>query len=156
MNPLDDKRLHKAHKAELASFINKARDNEKSRGMSDVYITDHTPTQKKYLTKTKADDEAFFRYHQSVKEMNDSYQKRAPAHKPYKSRYPRGSLAQRIFDPLATAYTDENGTLTVDINDDDMSALKPATQTQFEKYSVQEEIEIDDEDEMLRFVHEED
>lgn len=31
----------------------------------------------------------------------------------YSGRYPLGSLAQKIFEPLATAKKDENGTLVV-------------------------------------------
>ena len=67
----------------------------------------------------------------------------------YTGRYPRGSIAQRYFEPLATAQRDENGTIVVDIEEGDLDKLHTTTKEQWEKYaSANEEIEIEDEDEM--------
>lgn len=46
----DNERTHRAHKAELQSYIAAALAKEKGRPLADVYITDHKPRQKKYHT----------------------------------------------------------------------------------------------------------
>ena len=72
-------------------------------------MTDHSGKQQKFATLSKKDDETFFRYKQALQEYN------AEAPKPLNilriERYERGTLLQRVFDPLAGAVRDENGTL---------------------------------------------
>lgn len=62
----------RAHKAEIQTYIANALAKEKARGLNEVYITDHTPRQKRYHTANKKEDEDFYRYEQSLKEYNEA------------------------------------------------------------------------------------
>lgn len=62
----------RAHKAEIQSYIANALAKEKARGLSEVYITDHTPRQKRYHTANSKEDADFYRYEQSLKEYNEA------------------------------------------------------------------------------------
>lgn len=83
--------------------------------MEDVYITDHKPREKKYHTNSKKEDEAFYKYEQSLKEYMDAPIEAAEPAKVYSGRYKRGSLAQKMFDPLAMATKNEDGTLIFEV-----------------------------------------
>jgi hypothetical protein len=65
-----------------------------------VYVTNHEPRVKKYLTISSQEDESYYRYLKSVEEYNQVAQPEAEK-KPFK--FEKGSLLQKIFDPLATA-----------------------------------------------------
>lgn len=64
-------RTCREHKKEIQNYISQALAKEKGRGLKDVYITDHKPRQKKYHTNNKAEDLAFYKYEQSLKDYND-------------------------------------------------------------------------------------
>jgi hypothetical protein len=85
--------------------------------MEDVYITDHTPKEQRYHTGSVAEDKDFFRYSQSVAEFNATSTTPATPQLEYNSKYKRGSLAQRMFDPLASAKRLSNGTLFVEVSE---------------------------------------
>jgi hypothetical protein len=111
---INDPKMVRAFKAEIGGYINEALDHEKERRMQEVYITDHSHKKKMFLTNSKKEDKEFFRIAESLKEWNAAPVKKNEA--AYSGRYPRGSLAQRVFEPLALTKRDENGTLVVDLN----------------------------------------
>lgn len=84
-------------------------DNSESKGtLKNVYLTDHTPKEKKYFTLNKEEDEKFFKYKKSLEEYNSTIsikKSTAPIH------WGKGSLMQKILDPLAGAQRLENGAL---------------------------------------------
>ena len=82
--------------------------------MKDVYITDHVKKAEKFLTFSEEEDEHFFKYSQALNNYKVSDFVKP---KPTKGKYERGSLAQRIFDPLAGARRNENGTLVYEVVD---------------------------------------
>jgi hypothetical protein len=67
---------------------------------------------------SKKDDETFFRYKQALSEYNAEAPR--PLIAPRAERYERGSLLQRVFDPLAGAVRDENGTLIYRLQDKEL------------------------------------
>lgn len=107
-NRVNDPVQRKQQRDEISSFIAKAQKYEEEQLLKDVYVTDHTPKQARYSTTNKKDDENFFRYQQALEEYNNQPTKSLVSKK---ERYERGSLLQKIFDPLAGAERQENGTL---------------------------------------------
>jgi hypothetical protein len=85
--------------------------------MKDVYVTDHKRKAQKLLTFTEEEDEQFFKYHQS---LNSYKEKVRIASKPA-LKFEKGSLQQRIFDPLAGATRNAQGTLVYEMVDRDFS-----------------------------------
>lgn len=96
-------------KREIESYVAETLELEAAAQLQDVYVTDRVPKQKRFATTNKAEDEQFFRYKQAL----DQYNAEKPASFAAKKaeRYERGSLLQRVFDPLAGAVRLENGAL---------------------------------------------
>ncbi len=113
-----DKVQYQQFKDEIEAYVAKAYQKELEAEMKDVYVTDHTPKQKKFATLGKQDDENFFKYKQALQEYNSEVPK--PLVTPKKERYERGTLLQRVFDPLAGAEKDENGTLVYTVQDKEL------------------------------------
>ncbi len=76
-------------------------------------MTNHEPRQKKYLTATSDEDEQFYRYKQSLAQYNSEVV--PPRIRPSFGRYERGTLLQRILDPLAGAEKLDNGALFYEV-----------------------------------------
>ena len=95
---------------------------EKELKLEDVYVTDHEPVAKKYLTNGEEEDQDFYEYEQA---LADYYQDGA-AKAPYGDggRYPKGSLMQRIVDPFAGAPRDEDGAIVYTVTDAELAPLK--------------------------------
>lgn len=53
-------------KEEIEAYINKAMQDEMDEDMSEVYVTNHEPKQKKFTTIKKSEDEEFFKYKQAL------------------------------------------------------------------------------------------
>jgi spore germination cell wall hydrolase CwlJ-like protein len=49
-------------KEEIENFINKAYEIDQEAQLEDVYVTNHEPRQKKFLTASSQEDEQFYRY----------------------------------------------------------------------------------------------
>lgn len=112
-------------------------------------MTKHEPKEKKYMTTNRKEDEEFFRYKQALKAYNAKSEAKPPK-KDFK--YEKGTLLQKIFDPMAGAERLENGALfykledkelTPDLNNDDK--LK----AEFERFKALNEgvLEVSEEDE---------
>ena len=83
-----DPETKKRMKEEIESVIGKIYEKEMMEQWKDVYVTDHTPRDKKYFTLNKKEDEDFFKYTQSLKEYNTV--KELPRSES-KSQYEKGS-----------------------------------------------------------------
>ena len=108
--------LRKAMEEEVAAYIEKAQQEDaEEQYLSNVYTTDHVPKQKKFNTLSDAEDRQFFEHLKRIEDYNrDSAQS-----KPAARRFEKGSLLQRITDPLAGAVRLENGTRYYELNDQD-------------------------------------
>ena len=145
---LNDPQRIARHKAELQSYISAAQLKEKSRGMKDVYITDHTPKEQRFHTANASEDKDFFRYSQSVAEFNASSSMPATSDSQYNSKYKRGSLAQRMFDPLASAKRLPNGTLFVEVTEAELGDMsEDSMRKAYERLNDQSEMEFGEDEE---------
>lgn len=106
------------NKYEIQKYISDVIESQTDDAMKDVYITDHIKKTDKLLTFSEEEDEQFYKYHQSL----NSYKKKTSlSTQQPKLKYEKGSLAQRIFDPLAGATRNENGTLVYEVADNELS-----------------------------------
>ena len=71
--------------------------------MKDVYITDHKAKPQRLNTTNSKDDEQFYRYYQSLEKYNAEAKVASRISQYESGRFERGSLAQRVFEPLAGA-----------------------------------------------------
>lgn len=113
-NKPGDIEQRKRQKEEIEAYIQSAYRKEMDAELKNVYVTDHTPKQRKYATINSQEDEQFYRYKQALQDYNSE------AHSGnfatfQRERYPRGSLLQRIFDPLAGAQRLENGAIFYEV-----------------------------------------
>ena len=63
-------------KNEIESVISKAYTKDAAIKMKDVYVTNHEPKDKKYVTISAKEDQEFYRYKKSVEEYNNGLIKR--------------------------------------------------------------------------------
>lgn len=106
-------------KEEIEAYIQKVYMDEQKALLKDVYVTDHKPKQAKYSTINNKDDEQFYKYKQSLHEYNSTPAE--PVFVPKRERYPRGSLLQKAFDPLAGAQRLENGAIFYQVQDSELN-----------------------------------
>jgi len=95
---------------ELAKYIDDCYEHERLEKFKDVYVTDHSPVDPKYVTGSEEEDLDYFEYQKSL----DAYHGDSSGQKTMgarASKYEKGSLMQRIMDPLANATKDENGSI---------------------------------------------
>ena len=67
-----DKQIKLKVKEELEAFINNAYEEDANYQLKDVYVTDHTPKDKKFFTINKNEDEQFYKYKKALAEYNSS------------------------------------------------------------------------------------
>jgi beta-lactamase superfamily II metal-dependent hydrolase len=82
-------------------------------------VTDHVAKADKLVTHSSSEDLQFYQYKQKLAEYNKAAVK--PSVPAPKRKYEVGSLAQRIFDPLAGAKRDQNGTLIYTVEDKEIN-----------------------------------
>jgi len=89
--------------------------------MKDVYVTDHKHVAKKFVTLSDEEDMEYYRYVKSLEEYNKESENLHRINRFSAGRFEKGSLKQRIFEPLADAQTLENGTVFYEVSDKEMS-----------------------------------
>jgi len=107
-DPSDQERQFMAN--EIGKYIDDCYEHERLEKFKDVYVTDHSPVDPKYVTGGEEEDLDYFEYQKSLDayHADDTKQKAAASGT---SKYEKGSLMQRIMDPLADATRDENGSI---------------------------------------------
>ena len=106
--------LRKKMESEVAQFLEKAKqEDQEEQYLSNVYTTDHVPKQKKFNTLSGDEDRQFFEHLKRIEEYN----KDVGTKKAESKKFEKGSLLQRITDPLANAVRLENGTRFYELND---------------------------------------
>lgn len=113
------KASRKAMKREITEYIEDVYHSQIADKMKDVYVTDHKPKPSKYLTFSEEEDAMFFKYRQSLDNYKTS--KKEKVIQPAYSKFEKGSYKQRVFDPLAGARRDENGTLVYNLEDKEIA-----------------------------------
>ncbi len=121
LNPNNgDPRAIRAEYQELYDYFNWVKVEQQKEAMKDVYVTDHKYRAPKLHTLSEEEDAQFHAYMQSL----ESYQK---APKPARvsqfesGKYPRGSLRQKLFEPLAGARRNAEGTLVFEMSERDVA-----------------------------------
>ena len=109
-------------KAEVGAFLANAKKQMLEDEMSKVYVTDHKPAVKKFSTLSEEEDQEYFNYVQSLEAYNKEDAGPKNVSRFESGRYERGTLLQRIFEPLAGAKTLESGTVFLEISDKDVAS----------------------------------
>ena len=137
------------HKSEVIAFLRKTDEAMRASEMKDVYVTDHQPVAKKYVTLSEEEDQEYYNYLRQLEDYNA--QPSSTRVSRYESgRYERGSLKQRIFEPLAGARKLENGTLFYEVSDAEIADLvdEGRLRKQFDNLKEVSAIEAEDDDEV--------
>ena len=135
--------------AEVGAFLEEADRKMLERELKDVYVTDHKAKAKKFSTLSDEEDQEYFEY---IRRLED-YNKREMGTRVSRfesGRYERGSMKQRVFEPLAGARTLENGTLFLELSDKDFGdqLQEDKLRATFEKMRNLEALEGEDEAEI--------
>lgn len=121
---INDPQQKKAQEAELSAYIESCYSYEKERKLAGVFVTDHKPVPKKYLTTNEEEDQDFYEYQQSVAAYNAGGAGEAALSGAATPRYEQGSLMQRIGDPFAGAPRDADGALVYTVGDAELTDRK--------------------------------
>jgi hypothetical protein len=103
---------------EIYEYLNWVQAEQNKEELKNVYVTDHKFKAPKLNTLNEDEDVDFYNYQQS---LND-YQKTSDPVRVSQfesGRYERGTLLQKIFEPLAGARRNDDGTLVFQMTDKD-------------------------------------
>ena len=89
--------------------------------MKDVYVTDHKHKSAKLTTLSEEEDLEYYNYIRNLQEYNSQPMKSERTSRFESGAYERGSLKQRIFEPLAGAKTLENGTVFYEVTEEELA-----------------------------------
>ena len=137
-------------KQEVADFLAKAQQKEIEAQMKDVYVTDHKPVAKKFSTLSEEEDEEYYNYVRSVQEYTKKPIAPERVSRFESGRYERGSMKQRIFEPLAGAEKLENGTTFLEITEKEIAGRidQDRLRAAFDRANSMEQIDAEDEAEV--------
>jgi lipopolysaccharide biosynthesis glycosyltransferase len=108
-------------KAEVSDFLKQAEERMLQDELKDVYVTDHKPVAKKFSTLSDEEDAEYYAYVRSLEDYNNKQMEGERVSRFESGRYERGTLKQRIFEPLAGARTLENGTVFYEVSEKELS-----------------------------------
>lgn len=125
----------KSHKTEIQNYIANVNDKNIEHNMKDVYITDHKKVTEKFLTHSEEEDAAFYKYKMALAAYKAD--KPEPVVAAPRQKFEKGSLQQRIFDPLAGAKKNSDGTLVYEVADKELAGKldEARLRKQFENYT---------------------
>lgn len=84
-------------------------------------MTDHKPVPKKFTTLSEEEDEEYFEYIRGLEDYNKKKFGQKQVSRFNSGRYELGSLKQKIFEPLATAVTLDNGSVFYELSDKEIA-----------------------------------
>lgn len=90
--------------------------------LKDVYITDHTPKVAKFSTTSEEEDQQYYNYMKSLEDHNSTLGKISSPSLMDSGKYERGSLLQRVLEPLAGSKKLDNGSIYMEILDKDVAS----------------------------------
>ena len=134
-------------KQEVQAFLDNVDQQMAEAELKDVYVTDHKPLVKKYSTLSDEEDMEYYNYTRSLEDYNKEAVKPARISQFESGRYERGSMKQRIFEPLAGARKLDNGTLFYEISEKELQneLNETSLRSTFEKLRDMEALEGDEE-----------
>lgn len=118
--------------------------------MRDVYVTDHKHQAAKFSTLSEEEDLEYYNYTKAVEDYNKQSMRGDRPDRFESGRFERGSLKQRIFEPLADAVKLDNGTTFLELTEKDIASEveESRLRAQFAKLQNLEALEGEDEAEI--------
>jgi hypothetical protein len=113
-NP-NDKKMKADMKAEIQNYLAWVKEQQDKELLKDVYITDNKPKTPKYVVNNDKELEAFMRYQESLEGYNAGIDAKSASVKK-RGKYRKGSLAQRLFEPMVDAEKDADGSYFVKVD----------------------------------------
>lgn len=144
-------------KAEVADFIKKAEQSQLERNMADVYVTDHKPVPKKFSTLSEEEDQEYYEYVRGLQEYNKKQMAGDRVSRFESGRFERGSMKQRLFEPLAGAVKLENGTTFYEVSENEIARQidQDRLRAKFDRANSEEPLEAGDEAEVRAAMYDE-
>ena len=90
--------------------------------LNDVYITDNKPKAPRYNVNNEKELDVFMNYEANLQAHNEGLNTVPKAVKRI-GKYRKGSLAQKIFEPLIEAERDENGTYNLQVEECEINRI---------------------------------
>lgn len=119
MTIVGDKEQHERFENEINEYIHFAEEELFKYNMGEIYVTDHTPRERKVHTLNKTEDQKLYAYHQALKEYN------ATPSENYRQQEAKTKAAstflQRMFNPLAGFTRTPEGLLLYQVSDEELS-----------------------------------
>ena len=144
-------------KSEVAEFMKNAEQKQLEKSMKDVYVTDHKPVAKKYSTLSEEEDMEYYEYVRGLQEYNKKQMKGDRVSRFESGRFERGSMKQRLLEPLAGAVKLDNGTTFYEVTEKEIARQidQDRLRAIFDRASGQEPMEGGDEAEIRAALYDE-
>lgn len=136
---------------EISAYIDECYKAEQGEKLKDVYVTDHSSPDIKYLSKSEEEDEDLYAYQKSIDEYNDDNSAGA-VYTPKAPIYPKSSMMQKLFDPFAESTRNEDGTIIYNLEEKELVGYslddEAVMRAQYEQAKSKQEVwDVDAEDE---------
>ncbi len=112
----NNKALKSRQKKEIQNYLAWVEEQQQLDYLKDVYTTDNKYKAPKYNVNNEKELDAFIKYQEELESYNAAIEKKTEVVKK-RGKYRKGTLAQKIFEPLIDAQKDENGTYNVVIDE---------------------------------------
>jgi len=137
-------------KSEIQAFLAHTKQQMLEREMHDVYVTDHKHIAKKFSTLSAEEDMEYYNYVRSLEGYNQAPAQSTRVSQFNSGRFEKGTMKQRIFEPLAGAQKLANGTLFYEVSEKELSAElnEDKMRAAFDRMKAGEALEAGDEGEI--------
>lgn len=134
---------------EINAYIKACYDYEEQTKLEDVYVTDHVPAPKQYLTKNEEEEDDAAEYEKALADYNQAQITKTESHE---GKYEKGSLMQKMFDPFAGAARAEDGAIEYTLEEKELASMKLDDEADlrelYKRFTTEAEVlEFDPEDE---------
>ena len=135
---------------EVSQFLEQAQKKVMDREFGDVYVTDHKHVAPKYSTLTDEENAEYYHYMRKLQDYNAQPFKEPRQTRFNSGRYEKGSMLQRILEPLAGAETMDNGTVFYELTEKEIAGqlTEEKLRAKFEKLKTLEALEGEDQEEV--------
>lgn len=117
-NP-NDKELKRSQKHEIQNYLAWIEEQQREDYLKDVYVTDNKPKTPKYNVNNEKELDAFMKYQESLESYNTGNSIKPKSAK-QRGKYRKGSLAQKVFEPMISAEKNEDGTYYMFVDQQDL------------------------------------
>lgn len=130
-DPDQSEKAQRLRQRELEDYVENAQREYKTKHfLKDVYVTDHTPKEKKYNTNNSKEDEDFYNYHVALENYNKDAKKGASLPRTSK----QDSLFNEIEDHRTGMKREADGSFTIEISESELLIDEDIFKAEYEKY----------------------